>query len=94
MLKTVQYLTIGGVSTFAVIEACRPFNRLSTFLCTTTAVGYFMAVYLFQKLLQLTPLSSDGIAILLVTLVISYILVVGLKKVIENIGKDMKVKKE
>ena len=90
MMLTIQYLTIGGVSVFAVIESCRPFNRLSTFLCTTTAVGYFMATYLFQKLLHLTPLDSDGLAVLVCTLFVAYIVVVGLKLIIDNVTKDMK----
>ena len=91
-LMTIQYLTIGGVSTFAVIEACRPFNKLSTFLCTTTAIGYFMAVYLFQNILQLPAIDSDGLAILIGVLVLGYIIVTGLKILIENITKDMKIK--
>ena len=89
-MLTIEYLSIGGISIFAVIAACRPFNKLSTFLCTTTALGFFMATYLFQNLLHLTPLNSDGIAILVCALAISYILVVGLKIIIDNIVKDMK----
>ncbi len=90
MMLTIEYLTIGGVSVFAVIESCKPFNRLSTFLCTTTAVGYFMATYLFQNLLHLTSLDSLGMAVLVNTLFIAYILVVGLKIIIDTIVKDMK----
>ena len=89
-MLTIEYLSIGGISIFAVIAACRPFNKLSTFLCTTTALGFFMATYLFQNLLHLTPLNSDGIAILVCALATSYILVVGLKIIIDNIVKDMK----
>ena len=91
-MLTIEYLTIGGISVFAVIAACRPFNKLSTFLCTTTAIGYFMATYLFQNLLHLTPLDSDGIAVLVCTLLIAYILVVGLQMIIDNVVKDMKGK--
>ena len=91
-MLTIEYLTIGGISVFAVIAACRPFNKLSTFLCTTTAIGYFMATYLFQDLLHLTPLDSDGIAVLVCTLLIAYILVVGLQMIIDNVVKDMKGK--
>lgn len=36
--QTAMYLAIGGISVFAVIEACRPFTKISTFLCTTTAL--------------------------------------------------------
>lgn len=93
-MLTIQYLCIGGISVFAVIESCKPFNPLSTFLCTTTAVGYFMATYLFQNLLHLTPLDSDGLAVLVCTLSIAYILVVGLKLILDNIFKEMQSKSE
>lgn len=89
-ILTIEYLTIGGVSVFAVIAACRPFNPLSTFLCTTTAVGYFLASYLFADLLHLTPLNSNGIVILICTLLVAYILVSGLKIIIDNVMHDMK----
>ena len=89
-ILTIEYLTIGGVSVFAVIAACRPFNPLSTFLCTTTAVGYFLASYLFADLLHLTPLNSNGIVILVCTLLVAYILVSGLKIIIDNVMHDMK----
>ena len=51
-----------------------------------------MATYLFQDLLHLTPLDSDGIAVLVCTLLIAYILVVGLQMIIDNVVKDMKGK--
>lgn len=76
---TLMYLIIGGVSIFAVIEACRPFNRISTFLCTTTAVGFFFAAILFKKLLHLTAINEQVILILGASLILAYIVVTGLK---------------
>ena len=49
-----------------------------------------MATYLFQKLLHLTPLDSDGLAVLVCTLFVAYVVVVGLKLIIDNVMKDMK----
>ncbi len=87
--ETLMYLLIGGVSIFAVIDACRPFNRISTFLCTTTAVGFFCAVLLFRNLLHLTPVDGDAIVILVASLILAYIIVTGLKNLINNLVKDL-----
>ena len=86
---TLMYLIIGGVSIFAVIEACRPFNRISTFLCTTTAVGFFFAAILFKKLLHLTAINEQVILILGASLILAYIVVTGLKYLINNLSNDL-----
>ena len=87
--ETLMYLIIGGVSIFAVIEACRPFNRISTFLCTTTAIGFFFAVILFKNLLHLSGISEQGIIILVSALILAYIVVTGLKHLINNLSQDL-----
>lgn len=91
---TLMYLIIGGVSIFAVIEACRPFNRISTFLCTTTAVGFFFAAILFKKLLHLTAINEQVILILGVSLILAYIVVTGLKYLINNLSNDLEKARE
>ena len=87
--EALMYLIIGGVSIFAVIEACRPFNRISTFLCTTTAIGFFFAVILFKNLLHLSGISEQGIIILVSALILAYIVVTGLKHLINNLSQDL-----
>lgn len=91
---TIMYLIIGGVSIFAVIEACRPFNRISTFLCTTTAVGFFFAAILFKKLLHLTAINEQVIIILGASLILAYIVVTGLKYLINNLSSDLEKARE
>ena len=87
--QTLMYLVIGGVSIFAVIDACRPFNRINTFLCTTTAIGFFFAVILFRNFLHLTPIDGDALTIFVANLVLAYIVVTGLKSLINNLSKDL-----
>lgn len=91
---TLMYLIIGGVSIFAVIEACTPFNRISTFLCTTTAVGFFFAAILFKKLLHLTAINEQVIIILGASLILAYIVVTGLKYLINNLSSDLEKARE
>ena len=90
--ETVMYLAIGGISVFAVIEACRPFTKISTFLCTTTALGYLFAVFLFKNLLHLAPITENMLMIFIVNLILAYIFVIGMKTIIKNLGKELKDK--
>ena len=90
--ETVMYLAIGGISVFAVIEACRPFTKISTFLCTTTALGYLFAVFLFKNLLHLAPITENMLMIFIVNLILAYIFVIGMKTIINNLGKELKDK--
>ena len=90
--ETVMYLAIGGISVFAVIEACRPFTKISTFLCTTTALGYLFAVFLFKNLLLLAPITEYMLMIFIVNLILAYIFVIGMKTIINNLGKELKDK--
>ena len=90
--ETVMYLAIGGISVFAVIETCRPFTKISTFLCTTTALGYLFAVFLFKNLLHLAPITENMLMIFIVNLILAYIFVIGMKTIINNLGKELKDK--
>ena len=90
--ETAMYLAIGGISVFAVIEACRPFTKISTFLCTTTALGYLFAVFLFKNLLHLTPITENILIIFIVNLILAYIFIIGMKTLINNLGRELKDK--
>ena len=50
-LTTMMYLLIGFVSILAVQEVCTPFTKPHVFLFTTTAIGFYVAVLLFHRLL-------------------------------------------
>ena len=90
--ETAMYLAIGGISVLAVIEACRPFTKISTFLCTTTAIGYLFAVFLFKNLLHLTPITENILIIFIVNLILAYIFIIGMKTLINNLGRELKEK--
>lgn len=60
-LSVILYLLVGILGIEAVLKACMPLNRLRSFLFVTTAAGFFTAVFLFQDLLQLPPLSMGDL---------------------------------
>ena len=74
-LVTMQYLIIGFVSILAVQEACMPLNKLHAFLFTTTAVGFYVAVFLFKNLLKISVLTGEQLLIVVIAAIISYILI-------------------
>ena len=75
VLTTMMYILIGFVSILAVQEVCTPFTKIHTFLFVTTAVGFYVAALLFNKLLELTPVPKNEIIITAVLAVISYALI-------------------
>ena len=74
-LTTMMYLLIGFVSILAVQEVCMPFNKVHAFLFSTTAVGFYVAAYLFRNLLKLSPLAVEQIGIVMILAIISYIII-------------------
>ena len=81
VLTTMMYILIGFVSILAVQEVCTPFTKIHTFLFVTTAVGFYVAALLFDKLLELTAVPQKEIIITAVLAVISYILIHVKRKV-------------
>ena len=81
VLTTMMYILIGFVSILAVQEVCTPFTKIHTFLFVTTAVGFYVAALLFNKLLELTAVPQKEIIITAVLAVISYILIHVKRKV-------------
>ena len=75
VLTTMMYILIGFVSILAVQEVCTPFTKIHTFLFVTTAVGFYVAALLFNKLLELTAVPQKEIIITLVLAVVSYLLI-------------------
>ena len=74
-LTTMMYILIGFVSILAVQEVCTPFNKAHAFLFTTTAIGFYLAAFLFHRLLELSPVPGKDIVIVLVLAVINYLLI-------------------
>ena len=75
VLVTMMYLLIGFVSILAVQEACMPFNKIHTFLFTTTSLGFFIAAFLFKDLLKLAPINMEQLICVIVLAIISYIII-------------------
>ena len=85
-LVTIMYLLIGFVSILAVLEVCIPFNKLHVFLFTTTSIGFYVAVFLFRNLLQITSINSREIGIFAVFAIIDAIVIAIKYKTYKKLG--------
>lgn len=74
-MTTLMYYMIGFTSILAVVRVCRPFNKMRVFLCTTTAIGFFVATILFRNLLHLSKLGIQELAVFLIMAILSTILI-------------------
>lgn len=74
-MTTIMYCMIGFTSILAVIRVCRPFNKMRVFLCTTTAVGFFAAAFLFKNILHLSSLGMQELAVFLSMATLSTMLI-------------------
>jgi cation-transporting ATPase E len=50
---TLMYSMVGFISILAVLKACLPFNKLRIFLFFSVAIGFVVALFLFQGLLHI-----------------------------------------
>lgn len=74
-MTTLMYYMIGFTSILAVIRVCRPFNKMRIFLCTTTAIGFFVATILFRNLLHLSKLGIQELVVFLSLAILSTVLI-------------------
>ena len=74
-MTTLMYYMIGFTSILAVVRVCRPFNKMRVFLCTTTAIGFFVATILFRNLLLLSKLGIQELTVFLIMAILSTILI-------------------
>lgn len=74
-MTTIMYYMIGFTSILAVIRVCRPFNKMRVFLCTTTAIGFFVAAFLFKNILHLSNLGMQELLVFLLMAILSTILI-------------------
>ena len=85
-LVTIMYLLIGFVSILAVLEVCIPFNKLHAFLFSTTFIGFFVAVYLFRDLLQITNINMQEFGIFIIFALISTVILTIKQKIYKKMG--------
>lgn len=74
-MTTIMYYMIGFISILAVIKVCRPFNKIRIFLCTTTAIGFFVAAILFNNILHLSELGMQELVVVLIMATLSIVLI-------------------
>ncbi|NFK30532.1 HAD family hydrolase [Clostridium botulinum] len=75
-MTTIMYYMIGFTSILAVIKVCRPFNKMRMFLCTTTAIGFFVAAFLFNNILRLSKLGLQELIVVLIMATLSIVLII------------------
>lgn len=81
---TIMYFVIGFISLLAVFRACLPLNKLRLFLSTTSAVGFYIAIYLFSKILKLTLPTGNILGIILIIVAICIPLVILFSYLVEK----------
>lgn len=79
--NTMMYYLTGFITLMALMESCRPFNKIRVSICALSAVVFYAAAYLFADILSLQRLGLDEI----IFFISSAILCVILQKVIERI---------
>ncbi len=85
-MTTIMYYMIGFTSILAVIRVCRPFNKMRVFLCSTTAVGFFVAAFLFRKLLHLSNLGMQELIIFFIMAALGTVLILIKNVIFEKYG--------
>ena len=85
-LTTIMYLLIGYVSILAVLEVCRPFNKLHVFLFTTTFIGFFLAVFLFHKILEVSPINMNEFGLFAILAVVSTIIIIAKERMYKKMN--------
>ena len=85
-LVTIMYLLIGYVSILAVLEVCRPFNKLHAFLFTTTFIGFFLAVFLFNKILEVSPINMYEFGLFVILAIISTIIIIAKERMYKKMN--------
>lgn len=76
-VNTLFYLLIGTVGLGALFAASRPLNRLRAFLCATTAMGFYIAVFLFHGFLHIVLPTNTTLLYLLSFSMLSLLVTYG-----------------
>ena len=81
------YLLVGTVGIQAVFKASWPLNKLRVFLCSTMTVGFYAAVFLFHKLLQVSLPTTDTLLLFAGFALLSFLIERGATALIQWIHR-------
>lgn len=81
------YLLVGTVGIQAVFKASRPFNKLRVFLCSTMTAGFYLAVFLFHHMLQVSLPTGLTLFLLAGFILLSFLAERGATRLIRNIDR-------
>lgn len=81
------YLLVGTVGIQAVFKASWPLNRLRTFLCCTMTAGFYLAVFLFHSMLQVSLPTSLTLLLLAGFIPLSFLAERGISLLIRNLDR-------
>ena len=81
------YLLVGTVGIQAVFKASWPLNRLRTFLCCTMTAGFYLAVFLFHSMLQVSLPTSLTLLLLAGFIPLSFLAERGISILIRNLDR-------
>lgn len=81
------YLLVGTVGIQAVFKASWPLNRLRPFLCCTMTAGFYLAVFLFHSMLQVSLPTSLTLLLLVGFIPLSFLAERGISLLIRNLDR-------
>lgn len=81
------YLLVGTVGIQAVFKASWPLNRLRTFLCCTMTAGFYLAVFLFHSMLQVSLPTSLTLLLLAGFIPLSFLAERGISLLIRSLDR-------
>lgn len=81
------YLLVGTVGIQAVFKASWPFNKLRVFLCSTMTAGFYLAVFLFHHMLQVSLPTGLTLFLLAGFVLLSFLAERGVTWLIRNIDR-------
>ena len=81
------YLLVGTVGIEAVFKASWPFNKLRVFLCSTMTAGFYLAVFLFHHMLQVSLLTGLTLFVLVGFILLSFLAERGVTWLIRSIDR-------
>lgn len=81
------YLLVGTIGIQAVFKASWPLNRLRTFLCCTMTAGFYLAVFLFHSMLQVSLPTSLTLLLLAGFIPLSFLAERGISLLIRSLDR-------
>jgi len=85
--ESVMYYLTASIGMLAAIKSSWPFNKLRSFTCVTTVIGFFMAAYLFADLLSLEWFTSRMLIVFLSAVALSIPVLISLTVVVNKLFK-------